>query len=123
MPNALVQRANWSPRLRVWGEGLDVDERKWKSLDDERAGDRDRVDPLPSCVQNLQGADLVLLPQNCKTLPHPLALFERKLRSQSDLVAGHLLLLVGVSVFWGFHLITHSVCAPIPMVRSSMTPV
>jgi hypothetical protein len=76
MRNALVQRANWSPRLRAKGE-LGVDERKWKSLDDERAGDRDRVDPLPGCVQNLKGADLVLLPQNCETLAHRSAPFQR----------------------------------------------
>ena len=62
MPNALVQRANWSPRLRVMYERIGVGERKWDSLDDERTGDGDRVDPLAGCVQNLQSADLVLLP-------------------------------------------------------------
>lgn len=58
------------------GEEVDVDERKWKSLDDERTGDGDSVDPLPGGVQNLQCADLVLLPQNCETLPRPSAPFE-----------------------------------------------
>ena len=56
-------------------ERIGVGERKWDSLDDERTGDGDRVDPLAGCVQNLQSADLVLLPQNCETLPHSSAPF------------------------------------------------
>ena len=76
-------------------------DRRWNSLDDQRSRNWRRVHPLPGAVKDLQCLNVILLIQN-----------------REDFIAGLISVDFEIQISGSY-----SVCAPIPITRSSTGPV
>jgi hypothetical protein len=120
IPHALVQRANWSPRLR--SDQVDVEYGTESThLTTREPGMGTALIHFPAAFRTcsaLVSSCCHRIVKHCREHQHPSGAQARK---RNDLVARECSRLMGQN-FLSCHS-TYSVCDPMPIVRSSATPV